>query len=209
MRDLVAMLALITLQAQASDLIDLKQRVTTFTNLQGEAFSGVSLVHGDLDGVVWRKDASGGRVCYTNLALPLLEAWGIPTNRFEVARTRAAAKATAFAQRRAAMAVGAAAEAQERAKQEAQWRAGQPAREKGAERERDAQEIATLETQITDAEAKMRRARAIAYDYNRANVYNDYAPTVYIKETEQVKIDEARDRLTALKRKFREKYPEP
>ena len=107
MRDLVAIIALITLQAHAADLIDLKQRVATFTNLQGEAFSQVTLIHGDLDGVVWRKDASGGRVCYTNLAPSLLETFGIPTNRIDVARERAVAHAAAYARRRAAMAAGA------------------------------------------------------------------------------------------------------
>ncbi|HLH54726.1 MAG TPA: hypothetical protein VKY92_14030, partial [Verrucomicrobiae bacterium] len=49
----------------------------------------------------WRDGASGGRICYTNLHPDLLLSLGIPTNRIETARARAAQKAIADARYRA------------------------------------------------------------------------------------------------------------
>ena len=78
--------------------ITFTNRVATFTNLQGSVYRDVTLVKGDLDGVVWREGAGGGRVSYTNLSPALLETWGIPTNRIENAHARALRKAAADAQ---------------------------------------------------------------------------------------------------------------
>jgi hypothetical protein len=200
---LLAIVALIALQAEAFELIDLHQRVATFTNLQREVFAEVTLAHGDSDGVVWRKEASGGRVCYTNLDISLLEQWGIPTNRIEIARQRAGAAAASRARVRAMVAAKAAAEAQQKAREDAAWQASQPARERAAQQEKDAEEIATLQAQIDAAKTRMRRAKAIASDYNSAN---PDAPSIYIKKTEQIKIDEAADRLKAMRKRFAEKY---
>src|ERR1051325_4046451 len=100
MKVFVVVIALSVLRAAASDLIDLKGKITTFTNLQGQIFQSVSLIHGDLDGVIWRKDASGGRVCYTNLNPVFLEDWSIPTNRIAVALERAERAAVAWARTR-------------------------------------------------------------------------------------------------------------
>ena len=200
---LLTLVALIALQAKASEIIDLKQRVATFTNLQGEAFTEVRLTYGDSDGLVWRKGASGGRVCYTNLDVSFLEQWGIPTNRIEIARQRIEAASASRARARAMVAAQAAAEAKQKAKEDAAWRAAQPARERAAQREKDAQEIATLQAQIDVAKTRMRRAKAIASDYNSAN---PDAPKIYIKKTEQLKIDEAVDRLKTMRKRFAEKY---
>jgi hypothetical protein len=84
--------------------ITFPNRTATFTNLQGRVFKDVTLIKADLDGVVWREGAGGGRICYTNLSPALLEAWGIPTNRIGVARARAQRKAATDAQYRAAQA---------------------------------------------------------------------------------------------------------
>jgi hypothetical protein len=193
--------------AAASDFIDLKGRVATFTNLQGEAFSDVSLVRGDLDGIIWRKGASGGRVCYTNIDCAIITDWGIPSNRVSIAKERADRKALADAAYRAQR--NAAAHADEVARVERISKSEADQAKSAAMQERDAalNQIAVLEIQIAEAKAKMRRAKAIAHDYNAANTYNDYAPTVYIKATEQLKIDEAEQRLEGMKNEFRLKYP--
>ena len=64
-------------------------RFASFTNLQGRAYANVQLVRADADGVIWHADPSSGRVAYTNLDGALLQSWGIPTNRIELARSRA------------------------------------------------------------------------------------------------------------------------
>ncbi len=79
--------------AQASDTIDLKQTVVTFTNLHNEVFTNVSLSSANLDGVTYFYEGGGGFVSYTNLPPGLLVQWGIPTNRIDIAIQRAADKA--------------------------------------------------------------------------------------------------------------------
>src|SRR5215472_10990400 len=84
------------LSASAEDII-FTNKVATFTNLQGKVFKSVQLVKGDLDGVIWRDEASGGRICYTNLHADILESWGISSNRIDIALARAQHKAVADA----------------------------------------------------------------------------------------------------------------
>lgn len=84
--------------------ITFTNKVTTFTNLQGQIFANVHLIRGDLDGLIWRSDASGGRVCYTNLNTEWLTSVGISSNRVEIARARAAKKAISDARYRALVA---------------------------------------------------------------------------------------------------------
>ena len=90
------LLAVVTLPARAEDIV-FTYRTATFTNLQGEAYKNVQLVRGDQDGLIWREGASGGRICYTNLAPELLESFGISSNRIAIARDRAEHKAVADA----------------------------------------------------------------------------------------------------------------
>jgi hypothetical protein len=87
--------------AQADD-ITFTNKTATFRNLQGQVYYRVELVRGDLDGLIWRRAASGGRICYTNLDPDLLESFGISSNRIEIARARAEHKAIADARYRAA-----------------------------------------------------------------------------------------------------------
>src|SRR5262249_4008370 len=151
----------------------LTNRVTTFTNLQGQVFTAVELVRGDLDGVIWRKESGAGRVCYTNLNQKLLEAWGIPTNRIEIPRARAEHRASSSAQEKARALKQALLDTAARAKTEAEEANTAPSKAKAAQMEADAQAIANLEQQIRDAKARMRRAKALVHDYNKANLHND------------------------------------
>lgn len=84
-------------QPALADDITFTNRTATFTTLQGQPYRRVQLVRADLDGLIWRDGASGGRICYTNLAPDLLESLGISSNRIEVARARAQKKAIADA----------------------------------------------------------------------------------------------------------------
>src|SRR3974390_380979 len=62
-------LVLSGLSLSAQD-IDFHHRTASFTNLEGRAYSNVTLVKGDLDGLIWcDKRGSGGRICYTNLSV--------------------------------------------------------------------------------------------------------------------------------------------
>jgi hypothetical protein len=186
--------------------VNLTNRVTTFTNLQGQTFTAVQLVRGDLDGVIWRKESGGGRVCYTNLNPVLLEAWGIPTNRIEIARARVEQRASSSAQEKVWALKQAQLDTAARAKADADEAATAPSKAKAEQMAADAQAIANLEQQIRDAKVRMRRAKALAHDYNKANLYNDYAPTLYVREGEKVKIQEAEDQLKKMKADFALKY---
>ena len=104
-------LFLLMLQVSASasaQNIDLASRVSTVVALDGKAYYHVTLVYGDLDGVVWRGEgASGGRICYTNLSCDTVARLGIPTNRIALALKRAGLKSRAdarYAAERAALA---------------------------------------------------------------------------------------------------------
>ena len=100
MKIILALLISITTQAQE---INLTNRVATFTNLEGRVYKAVHVVKGTADGIVYREQEStgGGLVSYTNLAPALLAAWGIPLDRMEKARLRAASKAVQDAKFRA------------------------------------------------------------------------------------------------------------
>jgi hypothetical protein len=88
------------LSALADD-ITFTKKTASFTNLQGQAYQRVQLVRGDLDGLIWRDGASGGRICYTNLHPDVLESFGISSNRIAIARARAEKKAITDARYRA------------------------------------------------------------------------------------------------------------
>lgn len=89
------------LQLGWAEDVTFTNRTATFADLQGKLYRRVQLVRGDLDGLIWRDGASGGRICYTNLSPDLLESFGISSNRVEVARARAQKKAIADARYRA------------------------------------------------------------------------------------------------------------
>jgi hypothetical protein len=190
----------------STDLIEFTNKIASFTNLQGEAFNQVSLVRGDLDGVIWRNGPNGGRVCYTNLHPVFLQDWGIPTNRIDSARARAEHRQLADERDRAITAQAAYALAMAKAHEVADWEAGAPARALQKQRETDHEVIVTLELQIESAKSRMRKAQAIAHDYTKANSLNRAAPRLYIRETERVKIKEAETQLKKMKRDYELKY---
>jgi hypothetical protein len=91
----------IAFQSALADDITFTNKTASFTNLQGQAYQRVQLIRGDLDCLIWRDGASGGRICYTNLHPDLLESFGISSNRIAIARARAEQKAIADARYRA------------------------------------------------------------------------------------------------------------
>jgi|SRR5579862_2270286 len=194
--------------AHSQDII-LSNKTATFTNLQGRVFQAVQLIRGDWDGVIWRDGVGGGRVCYTNLNPAMLEAWGIPTNRIEIARTRAARKALSDARERVEAQIQAQEDVVSRAKTAAQEAAVAALNASEEQWKARAEAIERLTKQIEDAKLLLRRAKAAAHDYNQANRYNRLAPRFYVKESERVKIAEAEVRLKKMKADFVTKYSVP
>jgi len=186
--------------------IELNNRTGTFTNLEGRAFVAVTLVRADMDGVIWRKGAGGGRVCFTNLHPDVLTELGIPTNRISIASARAENRAVSNARARAVAAAEAQAQLSARSEANAMEATNGLARTLAQQKKVDSDYIAALEARIAAAKASLRRAKAHAHDYNAANRYNDFAPYVYVKDTERVRIEEAEDRLKQMKAEFFRKY---
>jgi len=209
MENLAVCLPLVVLSAlavHAGDTIEFTNRVETFTNLQGQVFSQVTLIRGDLDGVIWRKEASGGRICYTNLSLGFVAYLGISTNRVQVARIRAAQAAQAHSKFLAERQAGAAADSVAREEVRKVWLAGAADRELLSNIQKELAAIDLLQSQIDEAKAKLRWAKAITSDFNSANKRNDYAPHAYVKQTEQVKLKKAQTRLQTMRKEFNRKY---
>lgn len=89
----IFLLAVCSVAAQTSDNIDLKNITATFTNRQNVTYTNVTLSQANMDGVIYMCDSGGGLISYTNLSPDLLEQWGIPTNRIQMAEERAGEKA--------------------------------------------------------------------------------------------------------------------
>ena len=202
---LCSLLVLVILDVSGQD-ITFTNKTVTFTNLEGRAFTAVQITHGDWDGVIWRDAASGGRVCYTNLHPAVMEAWGIPTNRIEIARARAERKAVSDAQFRAARQLQAQEDFEAKTKQDALESIAAPIRARAEQKKAEAEAISALTEQIESAKRLLRRAEAAAHDYNKANRHNDYAPTLYVKDSERVKVEEAEVRLKKMKAAFALEY---
>ena len=101
---------------------------------------------------------------------------------------------------------GAAADLAAREQARKLWLAGAPDRELLTNLQKDLAAINLLQSQINEAKAKLRWAKAITSDFNSANKRNDYAPHAYVKQTEQVKIEEAQTRLVTMRKEFNRKY---
>jgi len=89
------LLSALTARAGINDVIDLTNRVFTFTSLDGTNYTNVTLMKADLDGIFWKREPAIGRVSFTNIAPATLEALDIPTNRIEIAAKRASDRALA------------------------------------------------------------------------------------------------------------------
>ena len=190
--------------ALAQDIV-FTNRTATFTNLQGIAFKDATLIKADLDGLVWRNGASGGRICYTNLDPGFLEHIGVPTNRIAIAKRRAEHKAVSDAQYRAARNAQAQLAEQTRLAAVKEWAAGAPAREREAQRTADLQEIKALAEEITSAESQLRHAVAASADYN-ANPANGGYSYVQNAATKRVNISDAKMRLRQMQDDYAAKY---
>jgi len=75
--------------SKAQDILTFTKRTVTVTNLEARKFRKVELVRADLDGLIWKQEASGGQICYTNLHPDVLESLGISSNRIDIASIRA------------------------------------------------------------------------------------------------------------------------
>jgi hypothetical protein len=205
---LVAILVGIVAQFAHGQDIDLTNRVATFTNLEGKLYSEVRLVRGDRDGVVWREGASGGRICYTNIHPRLLEAWGISTNRIEIAAMRAANKAAADAQFRALRLKSAQAELEVRRKQDLEWRAGEPARKREEQKQADLTAIQVLRQRLELAQDRVDTADAVTPVQAAGDP--DFVNAVMAKRFQvnlaQVEVNRAKKQLDALEAEYDRKY---
>ena len=75
--------------------ITFTNRTASFTNLEGRVFTNVTLVKATENGIVWKGDGLG-MVPYTNLSPRVLASFGVPPERIEEAK----AKAAKYAERR-------------------------------------------------------------------------------------------------------------
>lgn len=181
----------------AGDII-FTNKVESFTNLQGVAFKHVTLVKGDLDGVIWRDAPSGGRICYTNLHPELLESWGISSNRIDIALARAQHKAVADAKYRAAWA----AEAQNKALQD--WltdvkpEPDKPNANTTARAQQQAADLARIRAMQSKYDALDREDR-----YTRAAVIDQGG---YINHVAEERLEDFRRSLEKAKRQYLERY---
>jgi hypothetical protein len=67
-------------------------RVATFTNLDGRLYTNVTLIKATADGIIWKGDGVG-MVPYTKLSLEVAQSFGVPQERVEQAKAKAAKKA--------------------------------------------------------------------------------------------------------------------
>jgi hypothetical protein len=188
--------------------INFTNRLCSFTNLEGRSFDGVALVRGDLDGIIWRKDASGGRICYTNIHPDILESWGVSSNRIEVSRIRARNKALADAKYRAARDSAAAEELALEAANRIALAKAKPILERDKQKAADQEAITVLEQQIRITRNFKRRNQAFADDYNTVNSGTG-APFLTTSARDEVTIKEYEEKLQQMKADFARKYKEP
>jgi hypothetical protein len=158
--DTLSAIALVCSTGVGQD-IPLHDKVVTFTNLSGKLFDKVVITKGDLDGVIWRSEVSSGRVSYLDLYPGLLESWGIPTNRIDVAARRkhhrAALSQAEISQLRA-----------EAIQKQQEWEAGAPARAAADAEKKHNDKIADLQAEIQTLD------RAIAHDQAVLDQRRDY-----------------------------------
>ncbi len=132
----------------AQDINFTNQTAVTFVTLQGTEYSGVTLVKGNKDGLIWRSGGKGGLVNYTNLDPAFLTSIGIPTNYIEIARARAEHKKLS--------------DAQYRAQQDAAWQATMQSSAKAqAQKDADANQAAAADAKAYAADAPA-RAQALS-----------------------------------------------
>ena len=89
----IALLALVLLEGSvlAQDIL-FNNRTAIFTNLDGRLYTNVTLVKATEDGIIWEGDGLG-MVPYTKLSPEVLESFGVPHERVEQAKAKAAKNA--------------------------------------------------------------------------------------------------------------------
>lgn len=200
-----AFAAVSVIVSPAEDIL-FTNRTATFRTLDGKTFYNVALVKGDLDGVIWRTGASGGRVCYTNLPPRLLQSWGINTNRIDLALARAQRKATADAHYRSVAAMESTVALKHYREAQARAAAQGPAREREAQREADLAKIESLRQQIYVARDSLRHMEVAAQQANLARIDNPNAPFFYVKENTRIDLINDEKRLQQLEEQYAAKY---
>lgn len=207
LRSIVVLVGLGIAAVSAQD-IAFTNKVVSFTNLQGEAFSRVELVRGGRLGLIWRDDSGGGRVLYTNLSPAFLASIGISSNWVEAAKQAIAHKAEADARFRSTLQAQGAEQARARAAQDAAWQAGEPAREKAAAKQADLQRIQALQRQVDAAQYQYDHKAAAVHDYNMSTLNDPTAPILYMSEQTRQQIEDAKAQLEKLKEEYRAKWRE-
>lgn len=87
---IACVVALVPLGTRGESDINLGDKLTTFTNLQGRVYENVRLERGTLDGVIYSvtNGIGGGMVKYKDLPVDFIADLNIPTNRIEIAAQR-------------------------------------------------------------------------------------------------------------------------
>lgn len=193
------------LSAADQDIIFTNQ-VASFTNLDGRFYTNVTLVKADLDGVIWRDESGGGRVCFTNLHPALLQSWSIPLKRIELARERAGRKAINDAKVRAELAAQAAAQWQAKQETFKQWAAIEAAKQHSAQQQADLARLQLMAAQIAAARNQLKHEEAYVADFNMANMYNEDAPTLFIRQSARVTVEDAQAIFDQAQAAYLKKY---
>src|ERR1035441_10521278 len=196
-----SILTLATGSLLAQDIV-FTNRTATFTNRQGIVFKDATLIKADLDGLIWRNGASGGRICYTNLDPVFLERLGVSSNRIAISKSRAEHKTVSDAQYLAAR--NAQAQLAEEARQVGLGDFAAKARDR--QRITDQQAIDDLAQTIEDAQSSLDHVRAAAYDYNANPARGRSYSYVKNSATRQLEINEMRKQLRRMKADYAQKY---
>jgi hypothetical protein len=199
--------AVSALVGPAQDML-LTNSTATFRTLEGKTFYNVTLVKGDLDGIIWRSGASGGRICYTNFDPELLASWGVGSNRLDVALARAQHKAVADARYRTVAAAESAATLKRRREEQARVASQVPLREREMQRQTDLAQIQALRRQTEVARDSLNHMEAAAREANlfKINNPNLNVPFFYVKESTRVDLEQSEKRLQQLEAQYAAKY---
>ncbi len=154
--------------------ITFTNRTVTFTNLQHQVYSNVTLVKADGVSLIWRDGASGGRALYTTLEPAFLVSLGIPTNRIASAKEWAYRKAQENAKYRQAWAIEAEREHQAQVARNLEYEAEKAKQAAMAQQQADLQAINDLAARIDRESAALDQAEANADDQSTADPNNIY-----------------------------------
>jgi hypothetical protein len=203
MRAAIFILLIAGCSGLAGDIINFTNKTVTITNLEGRVFRDVDLARADLDGLIWRQQASGGRICYTNLDPMLLASLGISSNRIDIARSRAEKKAITDARYRAMVAAEAQANtlARDQALSDAYDHPPKKAADSmSAQQKQDAAVIQEMQARYDALEREKRHNLAVVQN-GWQNGQDGYINYVAIEQ-----LEDFRQNLEKAKRQYIQKY---